>query len=114
MVDCTAVAQVKGGVMARSGWRSRVSVLLAVLLAVSCSSASEGGGTGDQPGDERTGEAPPTAETLPFDPRPSGLDAANADERNPYGWFEADRSWWGDFGDPFVLRDGDTYVAYGS
>lgn len=89
-------------------------MLLAVLLAVSCSSASEGGGTGDQPGDERTGEAPHTAETLPFDPRPSGLDAANADQRNPYGWFEADRSWWGDFGDPFVLRDGDTYVAHGS
>jgi len=46
-------------------------------------------------------------------PRPPATDADNATKGN-YGWFEAGRSWRGEFADPYVLRAGNTFYAYSS
>jgi hypothetical protein len=46
---------------------------------------------------------------------PPATDADNAQAGvNPYGWFEADKEWRGDFGDPQVLYNDGTYYAYSS
>ncbi len=47
------------------------------------------------------------------DPAPVA-DSSNASARDPHGWFEADHLWYGDFGDPQIVRDGSTYYAYSS
>ncbi len=44
---------------------------------------------------------------------PPATDASNATAGN-YGWFEAGRSWRGQFADPHVVRVGGTYYAYSS
>jgi hypothetical protein len=46
-------------------------------------------------------------------PRPPATDADNATNGN-YGWFEAGRSWRGEFADPYILRAGSTFYAYSS
>ena len=46
-------------------------------------------------------------------PQPPKTDADNATKGN-YGWFEAGRSWRGEFADPYVLRAGSTFYAYSS
>lgn len=46
---------------------------------------------------------------------PPATDADNATAgANRYGWFEADRAWRGDFGDPHVVNVNGTYYAYSS
>jgi beta-xylosidase len=47
------------------------------------------------------------------DPAPVA-DSSNASARDPRGWFEADHLWYGDLGDPQIVRDGSTYYAYSS
>lgn len=89
-------------------------LLVAVLvLGTSCSIADSSENSG------QLSEPLPTAtplEPVPpaIDDAPTLTDADNADDRNPYGWFEAGLTWRGDFGDPFVVRDGERYVAYAS
>lgn len=41
-------------------------------------------------------------------------DSSNASASDPRGWFEAGRLWYGDFGDPTIVRDGANYYAYAS
>lgn len=41
-------------------------------------------------------------------------DSSNATSADPRGWFEAGHLWYGDFGDPQIVRDGSTYYAYAS
>ncbi len=41
-------------------------------------------------------------------------DSSNATAQDPRGWFEAGRFWYGDFGDPQIVRVGATYYAYSS
>ena len=53
---------------------------------------------------------PPAPPPPPAGPVPA-LDADNPDARNPFGWMEGGREWRGDFPDPHILRDGDTYFA---
>ena len=42
------------------------------------------------------------------------LDANNASATLPHGWFQGGKTWQGDFGDPDILRIGNTYYAYSS
>lgn len=51
--------------------------------------------------------------TLPASPTPTFKDAPNGGP-NDRGWFEGGKTWTGDFGDPHVIRVGNTYYAYAS
>jgi beta-xylosidase len=42
------------------------------------------------------------------------VDSSNATSQDPRGWFEAGHEWFGDFGDPQIVREGATYYAYSS
>jgi hypothetical protein len=46
-------------------------------------------------------------------PKAPTKDAANGTQFD-HGWFEAGKTWQGDFGDPHILRIGNTYYAYSS
>lgn len=95
-------------------WSVVAALICVGLVATSCSledAEAEGPDGGPFVPPTLVGEGEQTE-----DPYVPGLDSANADDRNPYGWFEAERSWWGDFGDPFIMWDKDRgrYVAYAS
>ena len=47
-------------------------------------------------------------------PKAPFADASNATPPINHGWFEAGLTWHGDFGDPDILRVGNTYYAYSS
>lgn len=85
-----------------------VTVLLACFLAAcSVTEAADDGTSLDD-------DVRPTDLAPDVSAEPPGADADNVDDRNPYGWFEADQEWRGDFGDPFVVPLGGTYIAYSS
>lgn len=46
-------------------------------------------------------------------PKPPSRDSSAA-APGTRGWFAPNSTWWGDFGDPHVVRVGDTYYAYSS
>ena len=52
----------------------------------------------------------PTPSAAPPPYRDSSSGVAGVDR----GWFQPGSQWWGDFGDPHLVRDGSTYYAYSS
>ncbi len=54
------------------------------------------------------------AACVPAGTPPAPFKDADNGAANDHGWFQAGKTWRGDFGDPHILRVGNTYYAYSS